>query len=119
MKYRIKDPDERKAIEFLTGVSEFSIDDIRHRYWQVLNDELHYDIRGTMEVEPVKKLEDGWNPFPQTKPQKEGRYLVALKCSDNSELDFVDAATFTGNCFSAWQSDIIAWREMPKIWKDL
>lgn len=56
MKYRIKDPDERKAIELLTGITEFSLNDIKHHYWRMLNNELHYDIRGTLEVEPVKEF---------------------------------------------------------------
>lgn len=118
MKYRVKDPKTRKLIKEL-----FDLEEINSEHTSTeLRVDLCFDginfASNFLPVEKVQELEDGWNPFPQTKPQKAGRYLVALKCSDNSGLDFVDAATFTGNCFSAWHCDIIAWREMPKIWKE-
>ena len=116
MIYRVKDSKRRNLVNELLSIENFKSNTPNPEIKVLFVVDGITRARIFLGSEPVQELAEGWHPFPQTKPQKEGRYLVALKCSDNSNLDFVDAATFTGNCFSAWQSDIIAWKEMPKIW---
>jgi len=119
MEFRIKDPKKRKLAQDLLGVENFNS--------TLADTELRVDLifggrifaSNFFDVEQIGELAEGWNPFPQTKPKKDGKYLVALKCNDGDrKLDFVDSANFAGNSFSAWHSDIIAWREMPKIWEE-
>ena len=119
MKYRIKDPRKRTLIKELFDIEVFNSGHT--------DTELRVDLcfdginfaSNYLPVEKVQELAEDWNPFPETKPQKEGRYLVALKCNDDGERNIVDAANFAENCFDAWHSEsgIIAWKEMPKIWK--
>lgn len=115
MKYRIKDKTERKLINALLGISEFASE---------LQDNsltIRVSFAGNafgvwfFETEPVKELEDGWHPYPQEKPEKNGKYLIAVS---NDDLYLVDVIDFTRNSFVAWNADIIAWKEMPKIWKE-
>ena len=119
MRYRVKDPKKRELVKELFGVeivrSNFADTELRVD----LSFAGHNFASNHLPVEQVPELEDGWNPFPQTKPEKDGRYLVASKCNEgDGKLYFADAANFALNSFDAFHSDIIAWREMPKIWKE-
>ena len=119
MKYRVKEPKKRELVKELFGVeivrSNFADTELRVD----LSFAGHNFASNHLPVEQVPELEDGWNPFPQTKPERAGKYLVAFKRNDGDrDLDYVDAADFSGASFSTWHSDIIAWREMPKIWKE-
>lgn len=119
MEFRIKDPKKRKLAQDLLGVENFNSN--------LSDTELRVDLifggrnfaSNFFDVEQIRELAEGWNPFPQTKPERAGKYLIALKRNDGDrDLDFVDAADFAGASFSAFHSDIIAWREMPNIWKE-
>lgn len=130
MKYRIKDEKFRKAAITLFGdlAKEFDYGSnltaievsLSPLHW--INNELScifHPLTNELEIEPIQELAEGWHPFPETKPQKAGKYLVALKCNDDGEKNVVDAANFAENCFDAWHSDsdIFAWKELPKLWK--
>ena len=116
MKYRIKDETERRLIKALFGITEFTSE------FQDKSLTIRASFAGDdfgvwfFETEPVQELADGWNPYPQSKPQKNGKYLIAI---GEGDLCFVDIGNFAGKSFAAWNPDIIAWREMPKIWKEM
>lgn len=130
MKYRIKDNKMREAAITLFGdlAKEFDygpdITAVKVSFAPLysINNELpgiFNPLTNKLEIEPVKELAEGWNPYPETKPERAGKYLIALKRNDGDrDLDYVDAADFAGASFSAFHSDIIAWKEMPKIWKE-
>ena len=117
MKYRVKDPKKRELVKELFDVEIF--------YSNLADTELRVDLSfassnfasSYLPVEQVSELEDGWNPYPQTKPERAGHYLVAIKSTTGS--DTVDHDIFNGNTFTAWGARVLAWRELPKIWKDL
>ena len=116
MKYRIKDPDKRALVKRLFDVETF----------ELLAGDLR-DVSITLQcggdsasqcipLEPIRELADGWNPYPRSKPQKNGKYLIAI---GEGDLCFVGIGNFAGKSFAAWNPDIIAWRETPKIWKEM
>lgn len=115
---RVKDPKRRNLVNELLSIENFKSSTPNPEIKVLFVVDGITRARIFLGAEPVQELAEGWHPFPQTKPQKEGTYLIALKRNDDRELDFVDAAGFAGNSFSAFHSDIIAWREMPKIWKE-
>lgn len=116
MKYRIKDETERRLIKALFGITEFTSE------FQDNSLSIRVSFAGddfgvwSFETEPVQELADGWNPYPQSKPQKNGKYLIAI---GEGDLCFVGIGNFAGKSFAAWNPDIIAWRETPKIWKEM
>ena len=54
-----------------------------------------------------------WNPYPETKPPKNGRYLVTPRCED-LDIVFDVFNEDTGNWFNHYQKDVLAWAELPQ-----
>ena len=116
MKYRVKDPKKRKLVKEL-----FDIEEINSEHTSTeLRVDLCFDginfASNYLPVEKVQELADGWNPYPQVKPQKDGKYLCVWKCQDGSIVPTV--TTFQFKKFVDWNSQIFAWRELPEVWRD-
>lgn len=54
-----------------------------------------------------------WNPYPDTRPPKNGRYLVTPRCED-LDIVFDVFNEDTGNWFNHYQKDVLAWAELPQ-----
>ena len=48
-----------------------------------------------------------WHPYPETKPKKDGAYLVTVQAGE------VDTDVFQLGDFDFYMSEVIAWAEMP------
>jgi len=115
MKYRVKDPKKRELVKELFDVEIF--------YSNLADTELRVDLSfagsnfasNHLPVEPAQELADGWHPYPNEKPQKDGKYLCVWKCQDGSIVPTV--TTFQFKKFVDWNSSIFGWRELPKVWK--
>ena len=115
MKYRVKDPKARKLIKEL-----FDIEEINSAHTSTeLRVDLCFDginfASNYLTVEKIQELAEGWHPYPQVKPQKEGKYLCVWRYPDNSIEKTV--ITFHGKKFVDWNSDIFGWRALPEVWK--
>ena len=118
MKYKIQDERERKLIDPLLdlfGIKELDATEPKDTLLSIQISFAGHSRVSFFNTEPVKELEDGWHPYPETKPEKKGKYLIAI---DNFNLHLVDVLDFVGESFVAWNSSIIAWKELPKIWKE-
>lgn len=120
MKYRIKNERERRLLNDALGITELEATNPKDTLLTIRVSFAGNDWLSFFNTEPIPQLAEGWHPYPEIKPERAGKYLVALKCNDDGERNVVDAATFAENCFDAWHSDsnIFAWKEMPKIWKE-
>lgn len=49
-----------------------------------------------------------WHPYPETKPKKDGIYLVTTLAGD------VDTDAFQLGDFDFYMSEVIAWAELPE-----
>lgn len=116
MKYRIKDPKKQELVKELFGIESFCSNFTDTELRADLSFAGRYLATNRLPVEQVQELAEGWNPYPQSKPQKNGKYLIAI---GEGDLCFVGIGNFAGKSFAAWNPDIIAWREMPKIWKEM
>lgn len=118
MKYRIKDPETREKLIALGCPTEFddnAYQSVGQFEWQGKKTFFLYHLR--YELEPIKELAEGWHPYPDEKPEKANEpYLIALKNDD--DVDYFDTRWFDGKVFDLWDSNIIAWRECPKLWKE-
>ena len=118
MKYRIKDLKARKAVkeifDFETFDSVFPDTELKI----TLSFAKNSFAVNFFETEPIRDLAEGWNPYPETKPEAECPYLCVIhhKASDSV---FHSVIKFTNNRFEDWNSQVFAWRELPKTWKDL
>lgn len=115
MKYRIKNERERRLLNDALGITELEATNPKDTLLTIRVSFAGNDWLSFFNTEPVKELADGWHPYPETKPEKKGKYLIAI---DNSNLHLVDVLDFVGESFVAWNSSIIAWKELPKIWKE-
>lgn len=126
MKYRIKDDKLRKAAITLFGdlAKEFDYGSnltaievsLAHLHW--INNELScifHPLTNELEIEPIQELADGWHPYPETKPEKGGSYFCAIHLNQQDTVVIATYDKYTD--FRGWDSDIFAWKEMPKIWK--
>lgn len=117
MKYRIKDKTERELINALFGITELNAESDSQGTSLCIQASFAGNNYGIwyFKTEPTQELAEGWHPYPETKPEKKGKYLIAI---DNFNLHLVDVLDFVGESFVAWNSSIIAWKELPKIWKE-
>lgn len=118
MKYRIKNPNLRRAFESLFGkdlMLDFDLElsqAIAEISLRVPGKSMH-PYTAEIKLEPIPEIIDGWHPFPADKPDKVDRYLVAYDCDGEKE---VDAMFWNGEYFYPANDDVVAWREFPKYW---
>lgn len=63
-----------------------------------------------------------WNPYPQTKPPKDGRYLISVQEIEGNESfvqieDFFIDSESDNEWFDVVEKYITAWAELPKTYK--
>ena len=115
MKYRIIDPYKRALVKQLFDVETF----------ELLAGDLR-DVSITLQcggdsasqcipLEPVREFADGWHRYPEEKPGKTRKYIVAIDYEDERD---VDVMTWCEDHFSPVDEAVIAWQEFPKIWKE-
>lgn len=117
MKYRIIDPVKREVVRRFFNLEEFDLEE-----GDVLDVRLYSKLRGGLNpvpllLEPVPELAEGWHPYPDEKPEKADEpYLVAYKSDGGDEIIYF--SFFDGEVFELEDSNLFAWKEMPKIWKE-
>lgn len=52
-----------------------------------------------------------WHPYPETKPKKDGIYLVTTLAGE------VDTDVFQLGDFDFYMSEVIAWAELPEPYR--
>ena len=120
MKYRIKDPDVVKGFKILGWTYEFDEDDVKRYgfYWHGdCRNKIYFDPCEEFYVEPVKELAEGWNPYPERKPQVEGKYLCVWRYDPDDSIEQT-VIEFRYEKFRDWDSKIFGWRELPEVWKE-
>jgi hypothetical protein len=118
MKYRIKNKTERELINALFGITELNATKNQDTSL-CIQASFGVDTYGIwyFKTEPVKELEDEWHPYPLIKPQAEGKYLCVWKYNPDNSIEQTVIA-FRNKKFVDWDSDILGWRELPKVWKE-
>lgn len=116
MKYRIKDDTERKLINALFGITEFTSESQDNSL--TIRASFAGDGFGVwfFKTEPVQELAESWNSYPETKPEKKGSYFCAIHLNQQNTVVVATYDKYSG--FRGWDSDIFAWQELPKIWKE-
>ena len=117
MKYRIKDPNLRQALESLFGEDlVFNFNMKLSQATAKLSLRTSYELPYTEEIklEPVPETVDGWHSYPADKPDKVDNYIVAYDC--DGEERGVDVMVWNGESFFPCDSDAVAWQEFPKYW---
>ena len=117
MKYRVKDPKKRKLVKDLFDIEIFNSNFADTELRVDLSFAGHNFASNYLPVEKVPELADGWNPYPETKPQKEGNYLCVVRHTPSNSI-FHSVITFTRNKFVDWDLQVFAWRELPKTWEE-
>jgi len=118
MKYRIKDKTERELINALFGITELNAASDSQGTSLCIQASFAGDNYGIwyFKTEPAQELADGWHPYPEIKPEKDGSYFCAIHLNQQDTVTVATYDKYTG--FRSWDSDVFAWKEMPKIWKE-
>lgn len=116
MKFQITDSKDREAVKRLFNRDTFDlpVGDLWNVSITIRCGENSAEV--CIPLDPIREFAEGWHPYPEEKPKEVAQFLVARKRDDSSAKDF-GIAHWGGGFFYPVDSDIFAWREIPKIWK--